>query len=248
MDSLVTDPVVTEVLVMDRHSTDATAAVLHGYPMVRLVQRDRTVHDAIWDGIERAGTEWIIVAFCSDWFEPNAVSILMDHALRHPRIAYVGAGTIVHEIDGRRRLKLCAPGRLTLDDVIDDGQAPGITLFRRSIALSVGWAPVHDDHVLYMAYLMRALTQGWRAQRLARPLMNFRRHAGSLSGNEPHGVATHADMAEYRQTLANQYQSVLTPEQYQRLRRPATGHERPLRRARRRVARWWYAPRQETAQ
>ncbi len=248
MQSLTTDPAVAEVLVMDRHSTDATAAILHDYPRTRLVTRDRTVQDAIWDGIERARTEWVIVAFTSDWFEPRAVSILLAHAQRWPEVASVGAGTIVHEITGQRRLKLCAPGWLSIDDVINDGQAPGITLFRRSIALHVGWQNLHDDHSLYTAYLLRALTTGWAARRLARPLINFRRHANSLSGNEAHGIAVHEEVANYRHMLANQYRDVLTPVQCARLRQWPTGHERPLRRARRRVARWWYAPRQEATQ
>jgi len=243
--SMMGDPAITEILVMDRRSTDATAAVVQGYPLARIVLRDRTVMDAIWDGIERARTEWIVVGFTSDWFEPLAVSVLLAAAERLPRIAYVGAGTIVHEMDGRRRLKLPAPGWLTADDVIDDGQAPGITLLRRSLALQVGWPPLRDDHAIYTGYLLRALTHGWTARRLARPLVHFRRHARSISGNSAHGEAGHAETIEHRRLLATQYAGALTLAQCERLRHPATGYERPWPRMKRRLARWWYAPSQE---
>ena len=154
----------------------------------------------------------------------------------------MGAGTIVHELDGRRRLKLPAPGWLTVDDVIDDGQAPGITLLRRSLALQVGWPPLHDDHAIYTGYLLRALTQGWAARRLARPLIHFRRHTGSISGNSAHGEAAHAESTDHRRMLAAQYAGVLTLAQCERLRHLPTGYERPWPRMKRRLARWWYAP------
>ena len=243
LESMAGDPAIREILVMDRRSTDATSAVVQGYPLARIVLRDRTVQDAIWDGIERAQTEWVVVGFTSDWFEPSAVSILLAQALRSPKVAYVGAGTIVHELDGRRRLKLPAPGWLTVDDVIDAGPAPGIALLRRSLALQIGWPPLRDDHAIYTGYLLRALTHGWAARRLARPLIHFRRHAGSISGNHTHGVSATAEKLDQRLALAAQYTGVLTLAQCERLRHLPTGYERPWPRAKRRLARWWYAPR-----
>lgn len=245
LESVANDPAVHEILVMDRHSTDATEEIVREYSQVRLIAADQSIMEAWWTGTEIAQTEWLVLMTTSDWCEPHAISILRDVALRHPYTTYVGAGTIVHELNGHWRLKLPASGWLTLDDVIDGGQSPGIVLYRRSIALAVGPNPLREDGGWFLSYLVYVLTHGGRARRLARPLINFRRHCGSISGNDEHSAEVHAQNALDRFSLAEAHADRLTRSQRRRLKYPS-GDERIWPRARRRVARWWYAPQGKT--
>jgi len=244
LDAIVSDPVVAEIVVMDRCSADDTAVIVAGYPRTRFIQQETSYQERIALGFTLARHDWVCVLTTSDWNAPRALQTMMACVERDPLLAYVGAGTVIHEVDGRRRLKLPAPGYLTLDDVIADGQRPGIMVHRRGIiAEDLGYPTTlsEDSIFLNLHYLLHTLTRGWRARRLARPLIHFRRHAGSLSADMARNQRVYEENAAYRRRLAEEYAHALTPTQRRTLADSPTGQERLGPRIRRYLARRWYA-------
>jgi glycosyltransferase involved in cell wall biosynthesis len=79
-----------EILLVDGHSTDGTAAVAARYPEVRYVpQRGRGVGDAYNCGIAAATGQYLAFLSHDDLWAPQKLELQMQYLLAHPEAQYV---------------------------------------------------------------------------------------------------------------------------------------------------------------
>jgi glycosyltransferase involved in cell wall biosynthesis len=81
-----------EILVVDGHSTDGTAAIAHSYPEIRYVlQANRGVADAYNTGIAAAQGEFVAFLSHDDLWTPDKLRSQMAYMLDHPEVRYTVA-------------------------------------------------------------------------------------------------------------------------------------------------------------
>lgn len=78
-----------EIVVIDGHSQDQTAAIARSLPEVRVVpQVNRGVADAYNLGIESAKADFVAFLSHDDLWTSDKLSVQMSHLIAHPGIAY----------------------------------------------------------------------------------------------------------------------------------------------------------------
>ncbi len=78
-----------EIIVIDGHSQDKTAAFASSFPEVQVVpQVNRGVADAYNLGVESAKADFVAFLSHDDLWTPDKLSVQMSHLMAHPEIAY----------------------------------------------------------------------------------------------------------------------------------------------------------------
>lgn len=91
-----------EVIVVDDASTDDTAAVVAGFPSARLIRQPRNggASRARNAGVREAAGDCIAFMDSDDAWDPGKLATQAEHLERHPDLALVCTGMLVHERGG----------------------------------------------------------------------------------------------------------------------------------------------------
>ena len=168
-----------EILVVDDHSSDGTAAIGARHPRTRVLQLEvRTGPSAARNmGIENARGEWVAFLDADDLWVPDKLRVQMGRAAAQPEL---------QAIYGRVRPVVCegavVPQFLNFGL---DGAAPlyalGSAIYRRSFLAKLG--PL-DETLRFgedLDYVLRALESGAPMLRLRDVLLDYRIHGKNMT-------------------------------------------------------------------
>jgi len=169
---------VQELIVVDGHSTDRTAAIASGFERVRLIQQPgQGLADARNAGIRAARTEWVAFLDHDDEWQPEK----LDHqftALRATPGSQYSLGRLAFFVDDTDELP---PGLLKRLGIPRDGPTPGTLLARRDLFDRVGLFEPRYAIGCDLEWITRVREAAVPSAPCTEVVLRKRLHAGNLS-------------------------------------------------------------------
>lgn len=221
-----------ELIIVDGASTDNTTKILRKYEkdprLRRISEPDSGPNAAVNKGLKLAKGDLIGIQPSSDTYQPGAVRGAFQEFASDPLLALVGGSVQAIDVQGFTTGERWEPHRNRFDysfaDIVTFRYPPmQATFFRRDLALSIGGfdEELQTCHsIFFLHYMLEAWSMGAISRAVPNVWGTFRAHP-----NSRHSRSSIKDLAYCRERKfackqnAKRYQDLLTPEQFNSLRR-----------------------------